>query len=258
MHFLSLYGWKGSFNVEGRPELPAALLDGMDANFNKLTVSTRPNGKERRRTLSKKLDLTSAIRQFPDINWFALDEIADGNFLSARSHMAIDEGRKHYFIGLQTSWEQWALPHLYKITMNVTPVYGFAAAGPVPRVIFYAAGCGTTSMNYDQRKLADSLMHDFILGKRHEEGFMHDLYNLNILSQPHAAMTIGTVPLRDWISLDDRGKLIVINDRVFAWIVPDRVIRNVRETLIKAGIIDYDWMSRVASRARRHNAPPLR
>jgi hypothetical protein len=237
MHILALYGWTGNFDIQDRPEIPEALRTGLDANFNKFSAFTEEDGKERRRTLSRKLDLTSAIRQFPGARRLSLDEVVDGNFLNTRSHMSIDQKRKRYLVGVQQNWEQWVLPHLRMIARYVTPLYGFSATGPAPDILFYASGCATTVMTYEKKMLADSLMRHFIHKERHLEGYMHDLYKFNLISSPHIERKIENYRLIDWIKSGDRGKIFDVSDCTFAWIAPDRVAPSVRRALVEAGII---------------------
>lgn len=237
MDVLALYDWGGAFDVGGYPARVPELTQGLGVEPNKVTVSTLPNGKEYKGTVSKNVGILDIIGRHKGIEWISLDQIEGGNFLDPKFHLLIHEGnRRQYVVGCNTAG-RWMLTHLERIGKYVAPAYGFAVRGSAPTVLFYVSGIGASSMSFEERRRADILMKEIILRKRHLEGFFHDLYEFNVITSMHTEKLVDGTSLSYWLRTGNWGEVISIGEDAYVWIVPMAIRRDIRQKLIDSRLI---------------------
>lgn len=68
-------------------------------------------------------------------------------------------------------------------------------------------------------------------GQRGSEGYMRDIYPMNLIGPEHLGMVIGKIKLENWISQDPtRGRLLPCHGKVL-WIIKGKEIRSVQTEL---------------------------
>ena len=239
LSFLALYGWPQPLDLSKRPDALVSLVGDAKIAPTKATFFVPKEKKERRRTLFKKTRLTDVLAQFPSYEWVALDEPIDGDFRNVRSHLHFHAVRKRYSIGkvFGSFQVQDALRHVRMFCGLATPRYGFLHAERGATALFFPWGVSTMSSDRTVRQRVADLGHSLHGAKEHLTSKLHDAYPLNILSPLHLERLVQGKPLRQWIQSGGRGEIIVINDDVFAWIIPDEVRPTVRAELFEANVL---------------------
>lgn len=119
----------------------------------------------------------------------------------------------------------------------VTPRYGFSALLESSRSICFHGGTPNPSddenylkriRTYEQARYCGP-DEDGFLGKR-----LLDVFEMNILSPQHLSSRVFGTSFGDWITRGGRGELRELKKDVHAWIVPDDIRPDIRQSLLKA------------------------
>jgi hypothetical protein len=74
-------------------------------------------------------------------------------------------------------------------------------------------------------------------GHRASEGYLRDIYPINIIEQIHLERRIGDLDLQTWISAhNNRGRLSVYEDKML-WIIDDEYLLSVQHCLDRAKLL---------------------
>ncbi|CAN5435444.1 hypothetical protein BH10PSE7_BH10PSE7_44980 [soil metagenome] len=239
-HFriLVVYDWLEDFKIAKCPEFLIALISDSGVKPNKVTFHV--SGKERRRTIGKKQKLLNIISPFTDYDWVALDETTKNNFLLLQSHLSWSSGFvKTYQVARPPGAFQLkdCVRHLTLACQEVTPRYGFTYIGRGAEAIFYAGGISSPTYNLQKTKQVSDLGRSLNRTKEHLSGYLHDVYELNVLSPLHLSCPVFGRTLASWIEEGRRGQLVRIKDEVHVWLVPDDVRPAVRLQLFEEGVL---------------------
>lgn len=238
MDVLVIYGWGGNFCCEERPYILTDIIDNLESEPNKLSVSVRPKGKEYRATLSKNKPADVAIGKYKDIERISLDRISDGNFLNTEFHLSIREGNtRRYVVGINRNWEDWSISHIRFLARFISPKYGFIVSGSVPDALFYVSGVATSAMSREWKMGADSLMREVIHHHRYLDGFIHDVYALNIISCAHMNRVVDGKRISSWLDSGEWGQVLTAGMDAYIWLVPPDMRNFIMDKLKSAGIL---------------------
>lgn len=73
---------------------------------------------------------------------------------------------------------------------------------------------------------------------RHLSGLLRDVFPFNILTMPHLSQKVEGVRFDEWIAArEDRGRISPIAKDVWGWVVPDRLLPEIRTSLQAAGLL---------------------
>lgn len=238
MNLLAIYDWDGEIGVWRHPGRLVRLMQNAGIAPNWLTICERGSNVERCTEISSTLTLRKAIANSPDFEWLALDHVVDGDFSNALSHAVVKESdSKKYTMSLHEPVHQNCRKHLIELSRYIRPKYGFVISMSTHAAIIFSGGGGTVSMDYGTRATADALMHRVLIDKMHLEGFVVDVFGINILSAAHMKMRVGSGNLWSWIEGERVGTLTVITPGVFLWEVAESLRSQARLKLREAGIL---------------------
>ena len=70
------------------------------------------------------------------------------------------------------------------------------------------------------------------------QGYLRDIYPLNVLSAPHLHMPVNGVPLADWIRVSaDRGTLRPLAGGAWLWRIDEPHVPAITAELEQAGLL---------------------
>ncbi len=154
------------------------------------------------------------------------------------------QGSKDIFLGCDWTLAnvdlKLCLPLFHAFARHIKLRYGIGfhrtfRLGPAP----YALGI-ITGLDYSDKE-ADrigSWFKEQMNRNRHLQGYLRDVYPLNVLSAPHLAQPVAGVPLGQWIAASpERGTLTSLPNDAWLWLVEEQHIDIVRSELIAAGLL---------------------
>lgn len=260
---LILHEWPENFSMPQNPAFLEQLVDNLEfkPRYSKFTVSTdyRGNSQTKRVTLYKNTKIMDVLSRFTEyetvylhkstntFGWFTETELGYQSY----SHVIgrtrpITMARREYAVGgkLGVLSIEKLLGHLKLLCTRISPAFGYSILRDESSdALFFQGGCGVAGWNESTQSRATEL-GDQENQRAHNNGKLHDLYELNVISNLHlenhinkASFLKTKTTLRTWISQGNRGSLIKLNENVFAWVVPKSVRQRVREVLFNSGIL---------------------
>jgi len=238
---LAVYDWEGDLDLASHPAILIELVKDIDKEANKIAYYVPEIGKERKMTTSKNRNIDFCVNSITSYEYIEIGRLINRSYLDVISHVsyAIRHRQRSYVAAHQLnsfSLED-ALGHLKLYCRNFSPSYGFSITAECVDALFYVGGIATTSMDRETSFRATSLATSLRQSKEHLAGRLHDVYELNVLSQKHLERAVCGRPLWAWIGAGRRGELIRITDSVTAWLVPDDIRPGVRQTLFSDGAL---------------------
>jgi hypothetical protein len=130
--------------------------------------------------------------------------------------------------------------------------YGYAYLRPVslgPAMYAYNLSFGLNprieSERVEQQEMAvwgrerlDMIVQKTVAPFRHVNGFLRDVFPLNVLSRPHVTGNVFGEPLAKWIESEGwRGYLEEVCSGVWIWVIPEQNLPLVRKALQPTGIL---------------------
>lgn len=158
-----------------------------------------------------------------------------------RSFHISQEWRSYYFEGAPGFLSiELALQLTRDFLPFITPRFGFSDIGRKGDAFWFHGGYPTSGM--DEAREARAYAYQAVsLCKSGDENFLGnrllDIYELNVLSPKHMALRVFGTSLEDWISSGRRGRLIELKKDVYAWVVPDDILAEIRAAFLRAGYL---------------------
>jgi hypothetical protein len=253
---LHLTEWTEEFDLAADPQFVLKLLDNANIAPTKMHFAVGRNKSQdliwKRRTVFKKDTVHGRLGEFPKFDCCVLFKPAQGSGLGWDNDAEFSWTSYDHLIGRKS-------PRMYRkrdlaianrpcklsisrlvdcvklLGSQIAPVYGFSSVFDGSTVAsMYQGGFSTTGMTSDETRRAHEIGHN---GKKHLAGLLHDVYELNVLSPAHLQNKIGKLTLAAWIEEGDRGSLVCINPKLFAWSVPATIRQPIRERLHRAGLL---------------------
>jgi hypothetical protein len=121
-----------------------------------------------------------------------------------------------------------------------TPRYGFSFDDAAARYAASAvAGMSIIQMPPDVARITARWQRMRRSSKDHMEGYLVDVFDLNVLSPLHMNFPVEGTSFDKWIARDrKRGQLVKIKDEVHVWLVPPEHRQQLRKDLIASEMMD--------------------
>lgn len=101
--------------------------------------------------------------------------------------------------------------------------------GPALYAYGFTAGLGYDESDMNEKGLISKWLHDSYDKSSYLEGYMRDIYPLNVLSNAHLNKHVGEQPLKEWVlRTSERGTLEQLNESCWIWEVNTRDTANIR------------------------------
>jgi len=258
-----LHSWPENFSMPQNPAFLEHLLTNLEfkPRYSKFTISTdyRGNSQTKRVTFYKNTKIMDVLSRFTEYETVYLHKSTDtrGWFTETEldyqsySHVIgrtnpITLARREYAVGgkLGLLSIEKLLDHLKLLCTRISPAFGYSILRDESSdALNFQGGCGVNGWDESTLSRATEL-GDHENQHAHNNGKLHDLYELNVISNLHlenfiskASFLKTQTTLSTWIQQGNRGSLIQLNDNVFAWVVPKSVRQRVREVLVNSGIL---------------------
>jgi hypothetical protein len=226
------------------------LLHGLSFQPNHLSFGVAGKPLPRRHKLK---DYTAAVdhlsKENLPIEWVSVEKEYEKNSSQITGRMYIYPKRK--MISISDMQSEFSLDHanaLFQTFLKYNiPSYAFihsmngglSAAFWVTGTRAVQLGCDHPDENEENSLLdqrADSL-GDGIGRLQLHLNRMHDVYEVNFLTQRHLSQIVFGTTLHNWIVEGKRGQLIEVGIDTFSWSVPETIRPAVREQLFRSGYL---------------------
>ncbi len=260
---LILHEWPENFSMPRNPGFLEQLLDNLDFSprYSEFTVSTdfKGNSERKRATFYRNTKVMDILSRFPEyenvhlhkstntFGWFTDAELGYKSYCHVLGRtQPIEISRREYAVGgkLGVLSIGRLLDHLKLLCIRISPAFGYSILRDKSSdALFFQGGTAEISWDRSTQLRADEL-GDSENRHLHLTGKLHDVYELNVISNLHLENFISKssflktqTTLGDWILQGNRGSLIKLNENVFAWVVPKSVRQSVREVLFNSGML---------------------
>lgn len=252
--------WTEEFDLAADPQFVLKLLDTARVAPTKMHFAVGFNKSQdliwKRRTVFKKDTVLGRLGEFPQFDSCHFYKPSPGSNLDWNTEASFSWDSYDHLLGRNTPWmyrkrklaianRPCKLPvsHLIDclklLGTRIAPTYGFSSVFDGSSVAqYYQGGISNTDMSSEESRRAHEIAHN---RKQHLAGLLHDVYELNVLSPAHLQNKIGKGTLAEWIGEGDRGSLVSINPKLFAWSVPATIRQPIRERLHKVGLLTTNF-----------------
>lgn len=238
---LALYDWDRGIDFSHHPEIFAAIAEEFGEGPRKVAYFPVGSQKERKRTVSKNRRLQDILMSIEEYRLIEIDKLEGRDYSRIIAHIRYRNSFPYKFYFAAKSDVDFslysAISHLREVSKYISPLYGISFVDDWSDSLYFVGGIATTSMDRETSFRATSLATSLRQSKEHLAGRLHDVYELNVLSQKHLERAVCGRPLWAWIGAGRRGELIRITDSVTAWLVPDDIRPEVRQTLFSDGAL---------------------
>ncbi len=209
-------------------------------------VESRPNPRQKRLGKGKSVNMFLAAETLP-IRWINVERIYEDNYSQLSGQMSFDLKRGRIDMSAQSA--EFDLPSAVSFVTRClrigTPTYGFAhrMTGGLA-ASFWPSGVTTMDLGTMETSQAEklataraTLLGSSLSWSKEHLSKLHDVYEVNILTEKHLERPIMGKSFSGWIDEGGRGSLSKLSDGIFAWTVPDAVRPIVRHHLLNAGCL---------------------
>jgi hypothetical protein len=194
-------------------------------------------------------DVRTAVKHLvdkaQDFKWIGVEKIQDEDFSEVLGRLLLDLQFQKFSVSAPTSdfSEELATKIIHLVARYASPSYGFVhvmdGGGAAA-----SWGSGITLVDIgpksDAEKAFDRLMSDratalgtSLAWKKSHLTQLHDVYEVNILTSAHLALSLDETTLGSWIESHANGTLLKIGKGLFSWSVNDEDRPAVRDILYK-------------------------
>lgn len=244
--------WEGSFisiglycdalevGVPKQETLEAVIRAGISPNVISIIVE---GGSKRPRT-SRRISHEKLTQMFNDlgeaVSGLALENIFDNNFLQVSGQFAVSFVTGDVCISLPTfAFERSLfLDALIKLCKDYEVSYGFAVvAENALKALQWTSGLLTFDMSKEEWARVSAFGHSRHTDRAYLKDMLHDVYNLNFLSNSHMSRMVDGLPLQEWIERNEAGKIASLARDISIWELSEEQRIVARSALLLNGAL---------------------
>ncbi len=252
--------WAEELDLAADPHFVLKLLETANIAPTKMHFAVGRNKSQdliwKRRTVFKKDTVLGRLGEFPQFDCCHFYKPTPGSNLDWQTEASFSWDSYDHLLGRKSPWmyrkralaianRPCKLPVsglidcLKLLGTRIAPTYGFSSVFDGSTIaLMYQGGGSTTGMSSEETRRASEVRHN---RKQHLAGLLHDVYELNVISPAHLQNKVGKSTLAEWIEEGDRGSLVCINPKLFAWSVPAAIRQPIRERLHRAGLLTTNF-----------------
>ena len=239
LRYLAMYGIKWKSEDRTRASIILELSQSSGVTPTKVAGYINGNKKEVRRSISKSRELEKILSEFENFESIGLEEPVDGDFRNVKSRLSFVTYQDLYHVIRPTyDWSvENLIDHIELLNRYISVTYGFSEIAPSAVASRLPLGIGVSGFSPREMKLATEINEAIAYTKKHLQGKMIDLFEVNIIGDSHIRYRPMDLELGEFIQIQTKTDLVRIDEDIYVWIVPYEDKEILRMKLVSHGFI---------------------